>query len=320
MAGSYKVATAGLNLRAAAGVGNPVLRVLREGELVTALDAEPAVVDGGTWVHVAASDGLRGWVNRAFLAEVAPAGPAQFRVTAEALNLREGPDPDTRSIAVLPRGLVVVAAGVAPVTLADGNTWMNVAAEDATVGWVNARFLAPAGEPDGGGGGELLAWGAKVSPAFRQRVREIAANLGFEPDLLMAVIAFESAGTFSASVRNPESGATGLIQFMPSTAEGMGTTVAQLAAMTAEEQLDWVERYLSPYRGKIRAVSDLYMSILWPGAVGQAEDFVLFSAGTVFYTQNAKLDKDLDGTVTKREAAAKVIAALEEGRRPGNVG
>ncbi len=39
----------------------------------------------------------------------------------------------------------------------------------------------------------------------------------------MAAMAFESARTFSADIVNKASGATGLIQFMPKTAEGLGT-------------------------------------------------------------------------------------------------
>lgn len=45
----------------------------------------------------------------------------------------------------------------------------------------------------------------------------------------------------------------------------------------------------------------------------------LFTGG-IAYSQNAGLDTNKDGKVTKREAAAKVMGLLEEGLRPGNVG
>jgi hypothetical protein len=65
----------------------------------------------------------------------------------------------------------------------------------------------------------MLAWGKKVSKRFRSRVKEVAANLQTDPNFLMACMAFESAGTFSSSIKNGAgSGAVGLIQFMPSTA------------------------------------------------------------------------------------------------------
>jgi hypothetical protein len=58
----------------------------------------------------------------------------------------------------------------------------------------------------------------------------------------MAAMAFETGETFSPSIKNKASGATGLIQFMRSTAKGSGTTTAALAEMTAVDQLDFVEK------------------------------------------------------------------------------
>src|SRR5690606_22727031 len=86
-----------------------------------------------------------------------------------------------------------------------------------------------------------LAWGAKVSAEFRARLCEVAAALGVEPDYLMACIAFETGETFRPDVRNAAgSGAVGLIQFMPATARGLGTSTEALARMSAVEQLDYV--------------------------------------------------------------------------------
>ena len=66
----------------------------------------------------------------------------------------------------------------------------------------------------------MLAWGKKVSKPFRDRVTQIGTSLQLDPNFLMACIAFESNETFSASVQNAAgSGAVGLIQFMPGTAQ-----------------------------------------------------------------------------------------------------
>src|SRR5262245_63745597 len=73
-----------------------------------------------------------------------------------------------------------------------------------------------------------LAWGKKVSPAFKRRVIEISAELGMDPNNLMAAMAFESGRTFRADIENPLSGAVGLIQFMPATAKGLGTSTSAL--------------------------------------------------------------------------------------------
>ena len=170
-------------------------------------------------------------------------------------------------------------------------------------------------------GGEELAWGKKVSEEFRQRVREIAGSLKTDPDYLMACMAFESGETFSPSIKNAAgSGATGLIQFMPSTAQGLGTTTEELASMTPVEQLDFVEKYFKPSRGKLSSLDDVYMAILWPAAVGKPRDFVLFRKDDPDhpqrYIQNAGLDFNRDGVVTKAEAADRVRKALEKGKSP----
>jgi peptidoglycan hydrolase-like protein with peptidoglycan-binding domain len=163
-----------------------------------------------------------------------------------------------------------------------------------------------------------LAWGAKVSPEFKAKVRVISETIGCDPNFLMACMAFETGETFSPSVRNRMSGATGLIQFIPSTARGLGTSTDALAAMSAVDQLDVVEKY---FRGKaVRTLEDVYMAILWPRAIGKENDFVLFATPSRAYRQNAGLDRNRDGRITKAEAAAKVRAKLDKGLNPPFVG
>lgn len=179
-----------------------------------------------------------------------------------------------------------------------------------------------AGGHPGGPEGQM-AWGAKVSPVFRDRVRWICDQLLYpEPGDLMTCIAWESGRSFSPSKRNMAgSGATGLIQFMPATARALGTTTDALAAMSAEDQLNYVYKYFEPYKGRLRNLSDLYMAILWPKAVGKPDDYVLFQGpGSITYRQNAGLDANRDARVTKAETAAKLYAMRAEGLRPGNVG
>ena len=161
-----------------------------------------------------------------------------------------------------------------------------------------------------------LAWGQKVSPAFRAKVLDICRGFGWSNDhasWLMSCMAFESGETFSPSVKNAAgSGATGLIQFMPATARGLGTTTADLATLTAEQQLDFVKQYFKPYAARVKSLPDMYMAILLPKFVGQSESAVLFSEG-IAYRQNAGLDANRDGRVTKAEAASKVAAKLSKG-------
>jgi len=184
-----------------------------------------------------------------------------------------------------------------------------VPAGDIIIDDTNSRITHPAHS--------VLAWGQKVSPAFREKVVEICDSLRINPSFLMACMAFETGCRFSASIRNPISDATGLIQFMPKTAKALGTTIDALAVMSAEEQLDYVKDYFSPYAGRLSTLEDVYMAILWPKAVGQSDDYVLFRKGEPAYKSNP-LDINFDGAVTKAEAAYKVRRLLEKGLLPEN--
>lgn len=173
-----------------------------------------------------------------------------------------------------------------------------------------------------------IAWGAKVSDLFLDRVKWIVDDLDIGYSLadgtskLMACMAWESNETFEPDVRNMAgSGATGLIQFMPSTAKALGTDVLKLAHMTAEDQLNYVWKYFEPYRGRLKTLGDLYMAILWPKGVGKPETYVLWAKGNAptTYRQNSGLDLNRDGVITKAEATAKVAEKLSKGMGPGYV-
>lgn len=115
-------------------------------------------------------------------------------------------------------------------------------------------------------------------------IESTARRYGFPPEWLSNLIGFETAGTFNPAIQNPSSGATGLIQFMPSTARELGTTTAQLKQMNFRQQWQYVEAYLN---GKMRSVAgkglyntstgkvsskftqtDLFMLIFYPVSAG----------------------------------------------------
>jgi hypothetical protein len=169
-----------------------------------------------------------------------------------------------------------------------------------------------------------LAWGARVPAAFRAAVRAIADDLGAEANDLMSVMAFETGRSFSASVRNAAgSGAVGLIQFMPSTAAALGTSIEALAAMSPQAQLQFVHAYFRPWRGRLRGLGDVYGAVLWPGMIGRPDSHVVFDRADprhpARYLQNRGLDLDKDGRVTRGEICARILATREEGLRPENL-
>ncbi|MBU4527898.1 MAG: lytic transglycosylase domain-containing protein [Hoeflea sp.] len=164
----------------------------------------------------------------------------------------------------------------------------------------------------------VIAWGAQVTGDFKRKTIAISRRLNMDPNHLMAIMAFETGRSFDPAITNHAgSGATGLIQFMPATAKGLGTTTARLATMSAVDQLDYVETYLTPYAGRMGDLPSAYMAVLYPRAVDKEPDYVLFRKGSVAYKLNRGLDTNGNGHVTKLEAAAKVEALLAEGLRPG---
>ncbi len=168
-----------------------------------------------------------------------------------------------------------------------------------------------------------LAWGAKVSPIFKDRVIWMAGALGCKANDLMACMAWESGETFSPKIKNAAgSGATGLIQFMPSTALKLGTSVSNLSLMTAEDQLNYVYKYFKPYAGRLHNLGDVYMAILWPLGVEKPDSYVLFDKAKMPETfhQNAGLDVNKDGFVTRAECLVKVNGKLAKGLMNGYLG
>ena len=103
-----------------------------------------------------------------------------------------------------------------------------------------------------------MAWGKKVSPAFKRKVIEISAELGIDPNNLMAAMAFESARTFRADIQNARSGAVGLIQFMPATAKGLRNIDGGPQENDASRPARFCETLFPAAEGKAAMTSTMY--------------------------------------------------------------
>ncbi|MEY2831420.1 MAG: hypothetical protein RLZZ574_678, partial [Cyanobacteriota bacterium] len=128
---------------------------------------------------------------------------------------------------------------------------------------------APSSRLRGGEGqGIALPLEASASNSFAGKTKEIAGRLGIDPHALMTIMLFESIGTLDPKIQGanvPGQGrGRGLIQFMPATARGLGTSDAALASMTQLEQLDWVEKYFAQFKGNFGAgkLENLYAAVL----------------------------------------------------------
>jgi hypothetical protein len=160
-----------------------------------------------------------------------------------------------------------------------------------------------------------------VTKEFKDKVIVICQELMINPDYLMSCMAFETGETFNPGIKNKAgSGAVGLIQFMPKTAVGLGTTADALAAMTAVQQLDYVKKYFLPYKGKLKSLEDVYLAIFTPAGIGKAADYKLYKEGSKAYAQNKGFDTDKDGSITLAEISAKVRQKYNLGIGPGRIG
>ncbi|WP_167760098.1 lytic transglycosylase domain-containing protein [Paraburkholderia pallida] len=184
-------------------------------------------------------------------------------------------------------------------------------------------------------GGDMIndeiAWGKKVSRQFKQKVILISQDLGLNPSYLMSAMAFETGESFRPDIRNAAgSGATGLIQFMPSTAANLGTTTAQLAHMTDVEQLDYVKKYFLPKQGKLHTLEDVYCMIFYPKAIGTQNDYIIARKKKInnsgvevddpIYWQNAGFDTGNVGYITKYQISSKLREKYRKGMSDGYIG
>lgn len=138
-------------------------------------------------------------------------------------------------------------------------------------------------------------------PDFQKKLEKVAAGLGVRSSDLLAVMKQESG--VKANAVNRMSGATGLIQFMPATAQRLGTTTAELAQMDPVQQLDYVYKYFKMTGVGDGSLGDLYMAVFMPKYVGYPPETVLGALGASgfagkVYAQNAGLDRNKDGTIT----------------------
>lgn len=148
--------------------------------------------------------------------------------------------------------------------------------------------------------------------AFLKKADQVAKDLGIPLEWLMAVMGSETGSTYKADISNigcikskgdANKCAVGLIQFMPDTAKGLGTSIQQLKSMTNVSQLDYVKKYYYPYRNKITRFVDLYLVTFYPVALTKPDGFVLGSERSMafakkVYEQNKGIDQNGDGLIS----------------------
>ena len=153
-----------------------------------------------------------------------------------------------------------------------------------------------------------------LSEGFYNKVVEISKRIGCDPNDLMGLMYSESG---LDSTKSNSIGATGLIQFLPSTAKSLGTTCAALKAMSPEQQLVYVEKFIRMNKRQAGISSNqkigrgtLYALIFLPA---RANKTVLTQQGEKYYNQNASLDIDNNNYITKSDLDARIRNKIREG-------
>src|SRR5574343_128008 len=128
---------------------------------------------------------------------------------------------------------------------------------------------------------------------FRELVR-IGDRLGTDPLWILQVCMAESG--VRSGARNPVSSATGLIQFMHNSwRDAWGFERDAFAALSAEEQLPYLEEYFRPWKGRLTNVTAVYcavfMPVMLPYAASPNED-VSAPSGAGAWACNAKRGMD----------------------------
>ncbi len=147
-----------------------------------------------------------------------------------------------------------------------------------------------------------LLYEEHISKSLKNKIIKVAKKMGINPNWFMPLIWRESR--FNPAAVNKHTGATGLIQFMPSTAKGLGTSVQALRKMSAEQQMDYVYKFYKPYRKSIKSYVDLCMATFMPISLNKPMDWVFHhkkASAAVVARQNAPFDTNKDGKITKFE-------------------
>jgi len=117
----------------------------------------------------------------------------------------------------------------------------------------------------------------ELKKKFAPELRDMLIRLGM-PLVTFDRILRKESGIFDPYAINNNTSAVGLIQFMPKTAKGLGTTVEKLLTMGPKEQLTYVEKYFSNLKGS-RTISsndqgvDWYFLVFYPAAIGKDNNY-----------------------------------------------
>jgi len=115
--------------------------------------------------------------------------------------------------------------------------------------------------------GERFPW--STDQPFLTAVKTVSEGFNMDPLDMLGAMYNETGGTYDPAIKNPHASATGLIQFLESTANGLGTTTAALAQMTRVQQMEYVKKFFASFgwpsaKAPNPTIANVYMTIFLP--------------------------------------------------------
>jgi hypothetical protein len=286
---------------------------------------------GGGAVLVADKIILGGWVFESAGDGVYVTTPDGIKTKMELIDFRQTPVPETATLTLEP-----AQESVAPVAASTGTTGAGIGdgnyiggggyAGVPTAPNANSPVKAvgdqtgnnnPAGpgkvNPGAGTGYQPISDNGITTLAklkhpldkdepFKNGLDVLAKELNIAVDNLLIVFWVESRIDPTAVNPSPQSGASGLNQIMPKTANGLGYTIEQIRKMSAAEQITGPSlKYFqngkrqTPGFPNSPSLTDVYLLNFYPAAVGKDDDFVI--GGELIWRLN-KIYQGPDGKIT----------------------
>lgn len=145
--------------------------------------------------------------------------------------------------------------------------------------------------------------------AFINKVKSVSDSLGIHFSWLVGIMHHESRLNHRAlnSIR-----AVGLIQFLPSTARGLGTSTNALYNMSGVQQLNYVYKFYKHAKGNLNEATDLYLYAFFPIAIlNNWPDSRIIAYGKlsakIIAKHNRGLDTNKDGVITVGEVRKEAL-------------
>jgi hypothetical protein len=154
-----------------------------------------------------------------------------------------------------------------------------------------------------------------ATPEEKRAILHELQQLGWPAAEVDRVIQLESG--WESTARNTQSGASGLLQLLPSRLAEMGfmpdatpfASSIAFAALPPSEQQPYIVEYFRRIGRRWRQPGDTYLAVFAPSALGQPDSHVIFQPGTAGWALNKPLREGPEGPITAGSVRRKGMVA-----------